>query len=282
MMTTSSVKTALLTSIPYDTCWQAKLFLHFAMRHNKTVLTDRYQYGPLTVQRPFYPEGDCCHIYLLHPPGGIVGGDNIQIKLNLAKKSHVLVTMPGATKFYKTAGDWARLHHELTLDSDTILEWLPPDNIIFNAARAYLCGHYRLAKRAKLFGWESLQLGRDLANAPFIQGELDNQLNIQISQHEGLYERLRLSGGQQTLLNHFTISATCFAYPATIDMLIVVRQVLIDFPSPGGATLLDGMLVIRLLSSDNQQVQSMLYLIWSVLRPLWIGIAPCPPRIWQT
>lgn len=57
--------------------WKAQLELEFAKQGEKTLLVKRRQFGPLTVQRPFYPEGDVCHVYLLYPPGGIVGGGSL-------------------------------------------------------------------------------------------------------------------------------------------------------------------------------------------------------------
>ncbi len=55
--------------------WQAELALTFSRCEQRTVLTARHHRGPLRVQRPFYPEGaEVCHLYLLHPPGGVVGG----------------------------------------------------------------------------------------------------------------------------------------------------------------------------------------------------------------
>ena len=50
--------------------WQGALSLVFENRGGKTYLTHRSHQGPLLVQRPFYPEGPVCHIYLIHPPGG--------------------------------------------------------------------------------------------------------------------------------------------------------------------------------------------------------------------
>ena len=68
--------------------------------------------GPLRVQRPFYPaneQADECHVYLLHPPGGFVGNDTLEIEGTLAAGTHVLVTTPSAGKFYRVLpGRWQR------------------------------------------------------------------------------------------------------------------------------------------------------------------------------
>jgi hypothetical protein len=93
--------------------WQASLELGLSPWHGRTALTYRRQRGPLSVQRPFYPEGDVCHLYLLHPPGGVVGGDGLEIQVNLEADARALVTTPGATKFYRSAGD--RAHQFTTL-----------------------------------------------------------------------------------------------------------------------------------------------------------------------
>ncbi|EET4850533.1 urease accessory protein UreD, partial [Escherichia coli] len=75
------------------------LDLRFQRLHGKTTLTTRHHVGPLTVQRPFYPEEETCHLCLLHPPGGIVGGDELIINAIIDSDCHTLITMPGASKF---------------------------------------------------------------------------------------------------------------------------------------------------------------------------------------
>ena len=127
--------------------WQASLALQFCHTPEKTLLHSAHHVGPLTVQRPFYPEGETCHLYLLHPPGGVVGGDRLDITVRLDAKSHALITMPGASKFYRSSGPQARLHQHFYLDEGSTLEWLlfyPANEEHLDTVRALLAplGHF--------------------------------------------------------------------------------------------------------------------------------------------
>ena len=84
--------------------WIAKLELNFSVSRSKTFLSKRKHIGPLTVQQPFYPEEGLCHLYLLHPPGGVVGGDQLSIVVKTDSDSGALITTPGATKIYRSNG----------------------------------------------------------------------------------------------------------------------------------------------------------------------------------
>jgi len=89
--------------------WQAELALRFAPRGDRTALVARRQRGPLTVQRPFYPEPQgICHTYVLHPPAGIVGGDDLRMTFDLETGAQALVTTPAATRWYFSKGIEAR------------------------------------------------------------------------------------------------------------------------------------------------------------------------------
>src|SRR5580765_6083218 len=89
-----------ICSTDHSPGWQAELALRFAHRGARTVLASRHQRGPLMVQRPFYPEADgVCHTYVLHPPAGIVGGDQLNLSVTLEAGAHALITTPAATRW---------------------------------------------------------------------------------------------------------------------------------------------------------------------------------------
>ena len=55
--------------------WRAELSLDYSAAGGRTVARHRHQ-GPLRVLQSLYPEGDgICQNVLVHPPGGLVGGD---------------------------------------------------------------------------------------------------------------------------------------------------------------------------------------------------------------
>src|ERR1700692_691865 len=119
--------------------WQADLDLAFGGRGERTVLPRNQHRGPLQVQKALYPEGKgTCHIAVLHPPGGVAAGDRLGVRGSLGDESQSLLTPPGATKWYRSEGAWARQQLHFSVGGGASLEWLPRENIFFDGARVSL------------------------------------------------------------------------------------------------------------------------------------------------
>lgn len=159
--------------------WHARLDLHYQLRDGKTVA--QYQHtGPLRVLQSLYPEGDAvCHNVLVHPPGGLVGGDTLEIDVRLERGAQALVTTPGASRFYRSDGPLAAQRTRLELADDARLQWLPLEAIAFSACNAENHTALRLAPGAEAMGWDITALGLPLAQQAFDAGRLTQHLELE-------------------------------------------------------------------------------------------------------
>ncbi|MDD5273127.1 MAG: urease accessory protein UreD [Methylovulum sp.] len=248
------------------------------------MLAHRRHSGPLTVQRPFYPEGDVCHVYILHPPGGVVAGDCLAITVAAATDSRALVTTPAAGKFYRSEGKLARQQVVLTVAAGAALEWLPQETIIYEGALVATDVRVELAAGARFMGWEILVLGRPAAHEGFTTGEVG--MGWQVFRAGELFyrERLRIDAQAFTALwglQGHSACGTLFAYPATTAQLEAV-QALIGESAGRGVTLIDDLLVCRALDSRADRLRDFFQQVWRGLRPSVLQREACAPRIWAT
>ena len=236
----------------------------------------------MTVQRPFYPEEDVCHLYLLHPPAGIVGGDELHIAVTLDENSHALITQPGAGKFYRSRGPQALLRQHFTLTPHATLEWLPQDTILFPGANATIQSVFHIASESRLLAWDLLCLGRPVIGESFSHGALSNRLEAWMDDAPLLIERLHLADGRLASVAQYPWVGTLLFYPASEALLDGVRERLTTLGNYAGATLTDGLLTVRFLSDDNLLCQRAMRDIWQFMRPHLTGKSPVLPRIWLT
>ena len=272
--------------LPRSQGWQAALALGFRATEQRTVLARRKRLGPLAVQRPFYPEGGICHVYLLHPPGGVVGGDSLAIDVTLGPSAQALLTTPGATKFYRSAGQRARQTQRLLVESGATLEWLPQENIFFPGAEVTLQTRVDLRGDARLALWEIHCLGRPAIAEGFDRGLIDSHLSIVRDATPLLLERLRVEADGRlrgALLAGRPVSGTLIISHAAEGDLAACRQLL---PCGGsdwvGATLIDGLLVLRFLGHSTERARRLFTEVWQTVRPGTLGRSPGVPRIWAT
>lgn len=266
--------------------WQAKLNLEFAYRGDKTVLSHRSQCGPLTVQRAFYPEGDVCHLYVLHPPGGVVGGDTLTINTDIHQRASSLLTTPGATKFYRSQGQTAHQQQNLSVAKHGSLEWLPQENIYFPGAQARVNTKVNLAADASFIGWETHCLGLPANNESFSTGQLQLDFSLTRDERPIILERIQINAARlnaPTGLRANPVMAMLVASPADSNLLEQVREILSDASDHLiAATLIEDCLVVRYLGGSTALCRRLFTQIWMILRPVILDREACPPRIWAT
>lgn len=266
--------------------WQARLELEFTARGPRTVLSRRQHHGPLVVQRPFYPEGGVCHVYLVHPPGGLVGGDQLTLQVQARPGSHALITTPAATKFYR-AGPHpaARMHQQLRIE-DAALEWLPQETIVFDGARATTRTVVHLRGSARFLGWEIACLGRPANGETFRNGALAQDFLLYQDDTPLLLDRLRLHGGSAALaatwgLGGMQALGTLLMHPAKQIDPATLRA--LEGPQVRFAlTRVQDVLLCRALAMQAEPIRALFTRMWLQLRPALLGCEAVAPRIWAT
>jgi urease accessory protein len=269
--------------------WLARLQLHFAGRADKTVIAHRAHVGPLVVQKPFYPEGGVCHVYLLHPPGGVAGGDELHLQVSASDNAHALITTPAAGKFYRSDGRVSQLQQNLHIDDGCALEWLPQETILFAGCNTQMQTQVHLSGDAKFMGWEMLCLGRPASAEVFDNGCVRQRFEIWRDGEPRVLDRAQLHGGSEILnaafgMRGYTTVASLMATPATQDMLDAVRDTLSQAHAEGlySATLIDEVLIVRALTHQAEQARNVFIKVWQTLRPMLLQREACAPRIWAT
>jgi urease accessory protein len=269
--------------------WEAQLTLRYARRERRTVLVERRHRGPLRVQKALYPEGEgVCQTLVVHPPGGIVGGDSLAIDLQGGASTHVQVTTPGAAKWYRTSGAVARATTAITAAQDCIVEWLPQEAILFDGARASMTTCVALARGAVFVGWDIVSLGRTAAGESFTSGRLHQSWELIREDRLVWCERAVLDGGSRALRSGAILGAApvfgtmIIAGTAVSDELRAACREVAATEGQGAVTRMPEVCVARYCGVSPMAARTYFALLWRLLRPVLIGREFVPPRIWAT
>lgn len=268
--------------------WLASLSLKFSGRQDKTFIAHRQHKGPLVIQKPFYPEGEVCHVYLLHPPGGVVGGDQLSLDVEVNTRGHALVTTPAAGKFYRSDGRTASLTQMLKVDAGSTLEWLPQETILFSACEVNLRTIVKLENNAGFIGWEILCLGRPASNERFDQGYARQHFEIWRDDKPLMLDRSQLTGGDELLsaswgMQGYTVSGSMMMVNADKTQLQYLREHMpVIKDGLLSVSLINDVLVCRALSHQAEHVRFAFIDVWKLMREKLLGRTACEPRIWST
>ena len=269
--------------------WSAQLDLGYRRLGERTVLTTRVHEGPLVVQKSLYPEGDTvCQNVIIHPPGGIVGGDSLAVNVDAGPCTHVQLTSPGAAKCYRSGGAFARQRIHLRAARGAVLEWLPQETIVFDASKIELELSIELIDDARFLGWDVVCLGRTAAGERFDHGALRQRLTLTRDGTLVFAERALLNGGAPLLTSPVGLQGNpvfgtfLAATPVVTDaMLESCRQVSL-VAGEGAVTRLPGMVIARYCGTSAAAARHYFVELWRKLRPALALRAAVTPRIWAT
>jgi urease accessory protein len=271
--------------------WRAELMLGFARQGERTALVDRRVCMPLAIQRPFYPEGSrVCHVLLLHPPGGLVGGDLLDMRLDLQAQSEVLVTTPAAGKWYRGQRE-ARQIGRVQVAADAHLEWLPQESIVFDGALADQQLRVELAPGATWLGWDITRFGRSAGGERFRSGRWRARTEVWREGEPLWIDRQQLDGGSRLLDSAYGLAGqpvigtlAWIGKAVTPELIGKARELWTTLGETGeaGVTRLPHGLLCRYRGPSSGVAREWFVQVWDLVRRAHRGRAAQPPRIWKT
>lgn len=275
--------------------WLADIHLRLGHTPRGTRLLSSTHSGPLYIQKPFYPEGpDVAHVYLLHPPGGLVSGDCLNIQIDAGEDCAVLLTTPGAGRIYRSRSDRALQKQTVNLfvGQGGSLEWLPLETIVYPDSGAALTTRVELSEGSCFMGWDITCFGLPASNAEFDSGELRQRLEIYSDQILVFRENLSVTDFVKNILQSkagfqgFSVNGIFVAGPVSTEGRQELLEQLQEIPPPeqalGGVSLVGDFIVIRYLGSCAHYAREWFSQHWSLLRQHLLGRRVVKPRIWLT
>ncbi len=274
--------------------WRATLDLDYAVSAGKTGV--HYQHvGPLRLLKSLYPEGPAvCHNVLVHPPGGLVSGDTLEINIRVKANAHALITTPGATRFYKSLGEPATQAVHTRLDDGARLEWLPLEALAYDQCQAQNRAIFELAPSAELMGWDITALGLPLAQLPFERGTFSQHIEVPgVWLEQGRIDATdaRLMNGPLGLAGYRCLATLFFVSGRAITRerreraLDAVRALIAEHPlrlTAGATAPNPQVLVVRVLSPLVEPAMDLLKSLRACWRVSLWDMQASDPRVWRT
>jgi urease accessory protein len=272
--------------------WHARLDLAYTHERGRSVARFSHQ-GPLRILQSLYPEGDAvCHNVLVHPPGGLVAGDTLELSIRVADNAHGLLTTPGASRFYRSEGETALQQTRITVAAGGRFEWMPLEAIYYSGCQAENRLQLDLEPGAEIIGWDIAALGLPQAGQPFVAGNVLQHLELQ-----GQWlERGRIAAtdarmmegplglaGRRCLATLFLAAGSDIGRPRRELALEAARQVLEAHPlreTAGATAPCAGVVAVRVLAPGVEAAIGLLKAVRAAWRPALWNMAAEAPRSW--
>lgn len=256
--------------------------LRFDASGGRQRLLERYASAPvriLTPAREGAPEA-----VIANTSGGVAGGDSLCFSVAAGPGADGTVSGQAAEKIYRAIDRPARIDTRLDVGAGARLEWLPQETIMFNGARLDRDIRVDLAPDAELLLVESLALGRRAYGETFATGALMDRWRIDRAGRPIWRDALRLDGGDPAMAaaagfaDARAMATAIYCGPRTAEALEAARA--LPVACALGATVVRGLVFIRMLGDEAGALKHALGLLVGRLREAAFDRPPEPPRVW--
>ncbi|MFI4987988.1 MAG: urease accessory protein UreD [Alphaproteobacteria bacterium] len=248
-----------------------------------------YQRAPCRVLFPHGEEGDLLTAVLLTTSGGITGGDRLELSIEALPGAAAVVTTQAAEKIYRSLGDDARIDVALTAGAGAWLEWLPQETILFDGARLARRIELRVPPGGRLLASEMLVFGRTARGERFLRGRLHDGWRVRYGARLVWADGLHLAGNLGELIDHpagfdgaVALATLVYAAEDAGHWLEAARGLTARARPRAAATMVNGVLLVRLIGRDAQEVREAMVGLVTSLRAAIAGLPPRMPRVWAS
>jgi urease accessory protein len=247
-----------------------------------TMLDELRQAGCLKARFPRRVVPDWMDVVMLNTGGGVAGGDRLDVSIGVGSGGRVTVAAQAAERFYRTLAQDApsRVRTRLTVEAGAALEWLPQETILFDRCALDRRLEVDLAPDASFLGVETLVFGRAAMGEQVRQGWLRDLIRVRLGGELLLHDAIRLDGeiharmqGPAVGGGAGVVATLVYVAPDAGDKLDAVRNAL--GAAEAGASVWNGMLVVRVLGADSASVRLTVVAALAELRQ-----ARALPRVW--
>lgn len=301
----SSVLSQAINTHNTQSGWRASLRLGFSRDGQTTRLTQRSHNGPLRVQKALYPEGEAvCHVLVLHPPGGVVGGDALAIDIDVGAASHALISNPGAAKWYKANAKISRQSLRFKVADHACLEWMPQESIFYDQVQVILEQEIDLAPNATCILCDIQCFGRTASGEQFEQGRIRQRVQVKrdgqlLWFEQGVIAAQNASTSTSTNtvtssnmqspfgLRGHSVNASLLGVGQSVSAAVIktlreAAQGILHANEEFGVTQMKQVVSVRYLGDSSERARQLMLLAWQILRPAIAGREAVDLRIWRT
>lgn len=277
---------------------RASLRLAFAYDNatGQTTLAFSHQDPPLRVVRAFHSENGSAMAHLHNVSGGLFGGDDLTLHVEVGKGAEAQLTTTGATRVYRRGMGTAitRQHSKFFVSEDSLLEYVPDAIIPFSGANYYQHTIVRLSPNAGLFWWEILAPGREARNEVFAFERVEMRTEVRGESEIVSIDAMKLEPRENTMTSParmgpyrycatFLVCRVGVATEVWLDLEARLRKIAADLPRRdeirwGISTLKAHGLMIRCLAKQGCDATCGLFRLWDAAKFALYGCHAVRPR----
>ena len=230
-----------------------------------------------------FPNGlsrDTLDAVIVNTAGGMTGGDDFGIEIEVGANARLMVTTASAEKIYRSTGPDTQIGVKLNVAAGGVLTWLPQETILFDQVRLRRTIDIDLASDARLLLAEAVVFGRSAMGETVLQGSFSDRWRVRVDGALSFAETTRLDGeiaqqlAQRAVTNGGVAIASVLKFPGNDTDVAAVRDLQSSFAGDVGISAWNGVAVARFVAPDGATLRRDLTTALSVLRtgPL--------PRLW--